>query len=214
MDDRIVEFIQALRASGVRVSLAESADSMRAIQQMGITDRALFKAALRTTLVKEHADFPIYEQLFPAFFNVGTPPMQQPGESGMSEEQQEQLDAATQELMQQLSEKLKELLQRLTEGKGLTREELEQMAQRAGMSQARSASPQMQRYLASQMARQMGLNQLQDLLLNSKRRSSSRAWTRKAANRPWRWRKATPIRYKNRSSSTSVRIWRSSSPSR
>lgn len=164
MDDRIVEFIQALRASGVRVSLAESANSMRAIQQMGITDRALFKAALRTTLVKEHADFPIYEQLFPAFFNVGTPPMQQPGESGMSEEQQEQLDAATQELMQQLSEKLKELLQRLTEGKGLTREELEQMAQRAGMSQARSASPQMQRYLASQMARQMGLNQLQDLL--------------------------------------------------
>ncbi|CAA9285921.1 MAG: hypothetical protein AVDCRST_MAG93-3524, partial [uncultured Chloroflexia bacterium] len=62
MDDRIVEFIQALRASGVRVSLAESADSMRAIEQLGITDRELFKASLRATLIKEHADFPIFEQ--------------------------------------------------------------------------------------------------------------------------------------------------------
>jgi uncharacterized protein len=164
MDDRIVEFIQALRASGVRVSLAESADSMRAIEHMGITDRELFKASLRATLVKEHHDFPIFDQLFPAFFNVGTPPMQQPGDSGMSEEQQGQLDAATQQLMQQISEKLRELLQKLTQGQGLSREELEQLAQRAGMNQSRSASPQMQRYLANQMGRQLGLNQLRELL--------------------------------------------------
>src|SRR5690349_20313557 len=71
MDDRIVEFIQALRAAGVRVSLAESADSMRAIEQLGITDRDLFRSALRTTLVKEHADFPTFEQLFPIFFTIG-----------------------------------------------------------------------------------------------------------------------------------------------
>src|SRR5918997_5707033 len=123
MDDRIVEFIQALRAAGVRVSLAESADSMRALEQLGITDRELFKAALRTTLVKEHADFPTFEQLFPAFFNVGAPPMQQP-QSGMSEEQQAQLDQATRQLMEQLSQRLRDLLQRLMNGQGLTREEL------------------------------------------------------------------------------------------
>src|SRR3712207_3984215 len=112
MDDRIVEFVQALRAAGVRVSLAESEDSMHAIEQLGITDRELFKSALRTTLVKEHADFPTFEQLFPVFFTVGPPPMQQPGESGMSEEEQAQLEQAMQQLMEQLGQKLRELLQR------------------------------------------------------------------------------------------------------
>jgi len=35
MDQRIVEFIAGLRAAGVRVSLAESADAFRAIEQLG-----------------------------------------------------------------------------------------------------------------------------------------------------------------------------------
>ena len=164
MDDRIVEFIQALRAAGVRVSLAESADSMRAIQQLGISDRALFKSALRTTLVKEHADFPQFEQLFPVFFQVGPPPMQQPGESGLNDEQQGQIDQAMQQMMEQLSQRLRNLLQRLMNGQGLTREELEAMAQQAGMQRAQSASPQMQRYYTGQMERQLGLQQLQQLL--------------------------------------------------
>ena len=164
MDDRIVEFIQALRAAGVRVSLAESEDSMRAVEQLGIIDRELFKSALRTTLVKEHADFPTFEQMFPIFFQIGPPPMQQPGGNGLSEEQQAQLDAAMQQLMEQLSQKLRELLQRLMAGESLTREELEAMAQQAGMQRAQSASPQMQRYIAGQMERQLGLQQLQKLL--------------------------------------------------
>src|ERR687886_410112 len=132
MDDRIVEFIQALRAAGVRVSLAESEDSMRAVEQLGIIDRELFKSALRTTLVKEHADFPTFEQMFPVFFQIGPPPMQQPGANRLSEEQQAQLDAAMQQLMEQLSQKLRELLQRLMAGESLTREELEAMAQQSG----------------------------------------------------------------------------------
>ena len=164
MDDRIVEFIQALRALGVRVSLAESEDSMHAVEHLGITDRDLFKSALRTTLVKEHADFTAFEQLFPIFFNVGAPPMQQPQQSGMSEEQQAQLDQAMQQLMQQLNQRLRDLLQRLMAGQGLTREELEALAEQAGMRRAHSASPQMQRYIAGQMERQLGLQQLQQLL--------------------------------------------------
>lgn len=166
MDDRIVEFIQALRGAGVRVSLAESADGMRAIDAMGIQDREAFKAALRTTLIKEHADFPIFDQLFPMFFNIGTPPMQQmQGEgSELSEEQQQQLDQAMQQVMEQIGQKLRELMQRLMNGQPLTREELEQMAQQAGMQRIQSASPQMQRYLQGQMERQLGLQQLQQLL--------------------------------------------------
>ncbi len=164
MDDRIVEFIQALRAAGVRVSLAESADSMRAIEQLGITDRELFKAALRATLVKEHADFPTFDQLFQAFFNVGAPPMQQPGDAGLNEQEQQQLDQALQQMMEQLGQRLKDLLERLMTGQGLTREELEALSQQAGMQRATSASPQMQRYIMSQMERMLGLQQLQMLL--------------------------------------------------
>jgi uncharacterized protein len=164
MDDRIVEFIQALRAAGVRVSLAESEDSMHAVEQLGIADRELFKAGLRATLVKEHADFTTFDQLFPAFFSLGPPPMQQPQNSGMSEEQQQQLQQAMEQLMEQLGQRLRELLERLMNGQGLTREELEAMARQSGMQRAMSASPQMQRYLQSQMERQLGLNQLQQLL--------------------------------------------------
>ncbi|HSH83487.1 MAG TPA: hypothetical protein VLA19_33555, partial [Herpetosiphonaceae bacterium] len=164
MDDRIVEFVQALRAAGVRVSLAESADSLRAIEQLGAMDRSLFRAGLRATLVKEQRDFAMFDQLFPAFFEIGPPPMRQPGQSGMSDEQQAQMDAAMQQLMQQLSARLQALLERLMAGQQLTREELETMAQQAGMQRARSASPQMQRYIANQMQRQMGLGELQELL--------------------------------------------------
>ena len=164
MDDRIVEFIQALRAAGVRVSLAESADSMRAIEQIGAMDRDLFKSAMRATLVKEHADFPIFDQLFPIFFNVGPPPMQQPGDSGLSDKQMAQLEQAMQQMMQELGDKLRQLLQRLMNGQGLTREELEQLSQRAGMQRMQSASPQMQRYIMSHMERQLGMQQLQQLL--------------------------------------------------
>lgn len=166
MDDRIVEFVQALRGAGVRVSLAESADCMRAVEQLGVQDRDSFRAALRTTLIKEHPDFATFDQLFPLFFNIGTPPMQpaQGGDSQLSPAQQEQLSAAMQRLMQQISEKLRELAQRLMEGRALTRQELEQLAQRAGIHRMQNASPQLRRFIEQQMQRQLGLNELQQLL--------------------------------------------------
>lgn len=166
MDDRIVEFVQALRGSGVRVSLAESADCMRALETMGIEEREAFKATLRTTLIKEHADFDTFDRLFPMFFSVGTPPMQQAqgADSPLSEQQQQQLSEAMQQLMQQLNDKLRALLERLMSGQQLSREELEQMARQAGMQRMQSASPQMRRYVEGQMERQIGLHQLQQLL--------------------------------------------------
>jgi uncharacterized protein with von Willebrand factor type A (vWA) domain len=35
VDERILQFIRALRATGVRVSVAESADALRAVEQVG-----------------------------------------------------------------------------------------------------------------------------------------------------------------------------------
>ncbi|HEY3228578.1 MAG TPA: CoxE, partial [Roseiflexaceae bacterium] len=71
MDDRIVEFIAGLRAAGVRVSVAESADALRAIAAAGIADKDFFRLALRATLVKESQDMPTFEELFPQYFGPG-----------------------------------------------------------------------------------------------------------------------------------------------
>ena len=68
MERRIAEFIAGLRAAGVRISLAESADAMRAIEQAGITDRELFKLAMRASLIKDAKDFETFHELFPLYF--------------------------------------------------------------------------------------------------------------------------------------------------
>src|SRR5512141_2465501 len=105
MDTRVVEFVSALRSRGVRVSLAESADSLRAIEAIGVWDRQLFKNALKATLIKEPADVPTFEQLFPMFFRGEGAPLQPP--QGLSKEQQEQLQNALEELKQQIRELMK-----------------------------------------------------------------------------------------------------------
>ena len=69
MEARVIQFIAALRAEGVRVSLAESADAFLAVDDLGVQDRESFKLSLRATLVKESADLPIFEELFPLFFD-------------------------------------------------------------------------------------------------------------------------------------------------
>ena len=74
MDRRIVEFIAALRNSGVRVSLAESNDAFQAIDHMGVQDRETFRITLRSTLVKANSDQAEFDRLFPLFFQSGTPP--------------------------------------------------------------------------------------------------------------------------------------------
>src|SRR5512142_1830151 len=74
MDQRIVEFISAMRAAGVRVSLAESGDAFQAVDHLGVQDREQFRISLRSTLVKENSDLETFDNLFPLFFQTGTPP--------------------------------------------------------------------------------------------------------------------------------------------
>ncbi|HYO88372.1 MAG TPA: hypothetical protein VER79_06965, partial [Candidatus Limnocylindrales bacterium] len=76
MDKRMIDFIRALRAAGVRVSLAESMDAAKSIEAVGVHDREIFRAALRTTLVKEARDQGTFEYFFPLFFAQGQPPLQ------------------------------------------------------------------------------------------------------------------------------------------
>ena len=62
MDQRIVQFIAALRAGGVRISLAESEDAFHAIEHLGIHNQDAFRLSLRTTLVKDFKDLPRFDQ--------------------------------------------------------------------------------------------------------------------------------------------------------
>ena len=67
MEDRIIKFIAALRAGGVRVSMAESADAFLAVENLGVADREAFRLSLRSTLVKDAESLPTFDELFPLF---------------------------------------------------------------------------------------------------------------------------------------------------
>jgi uncharacterized protein len=153
MDDRVVQFIAGLRAAGVRVSLAESQDAFRAVAHMGIMDREHFKAALRTTLVKERTDQPLFDKLFPLFFGSGGPPFIPPVEA-LSPEDQKKLEAA----MRALAGELSRLLEMLANGRPPTKEEMERMGRQAGAD--RGQRPEQQQWLTREMLRRMGLESL------------------------------------------------------
>jgi uncharacterized protein with von Willebrand factor type A (vWA) domain len=157
MDDRIVEFIRGLRAAGVRVSLAESIDALQAVETLGIREKGIFRQSLRTTLVKESDDFPVFDELFPLYFGSGGPPMQNAMEE-LDEDEQEMLKAA----LSALSGRLQQLMDWLTSGDGPSKEELEELARRAGMQWAEN--PQEGRWVTRRMLRQMGFEHLEELI--------------------------------------------------
>jgi hypothetical protein len=103
MQNRVVEFTNLLRKSGVRVSVAEAIDAFRALDELSLDDRALFKDALRTTMVKRSDDIPAYDRLFDLFW------------SGFHDALRQELERALGALggagdLEQLMEMLQELL--------------------------------------------------------------------------------------------------------
>src|SRR3989475_10168316 len=69
MDAKLVEFSNLLRQNGLRVSLAESMDMLRALAVVGLPDRQTVRATLRATMVKRSVDLPTFETLFDLFFS-------------------------------------------------------------------------------------------------------------------------------------------------
>lgn len=161
MDQRIVEFIAALRAAGVRVSLAESADAFRATEIMGVMERDWFKTALRTTLVKEEPDREVFEKLFPYYFGSGGPPLLNPTED-LSPQDAEMLKDALRALLGD-NERLKQLLKYIMEGQNPSQDEMDEMGRRAGVPLSRQ--DYQRQWLARRMMRQLGMDQeFQELL--------------------------------------------------
>ncbi len=69
MHKKVVEFTNLLRKAGVRVSVAEVLDAFRALDEMPLDQRALFKDALRTSMVKRSDDIPTFDRLFDLFWS-------------------------------------------------------------------------------------------------------------------------------------------------
>ncbi|SRR5579875_32920 len=69
MRDTIVEFVNRLRACGIRISIAESLDAAHAVPASGL-DRTRMREALAATLIKDEADRPSFDREFDAFFSA------------------------------------------------------------------------------------------------------------------------------------------------
>ena len=164
MDDRIVQFIDALRAAGVRISVAESADALRAIEATGIANKDLFRAAMRATLVKEAHDIPEFERLFPSYFGTGAPPMpNQPG-GGMSPEDREKLAQALEQMLKNMTpEQLRQLFESMMRGQNMSREQMQQMLEE-NTSQGQMTNPYYQPWMARRAMRELEFDRLDELL--------------------------------------------------
>ena len=157
MEERMVEFIAGLRASGVRISVAESADAFRAVETLGVQDRDRFRVALQATLIKEPQDLETFERLFPQFFGLGGPPM--------LDATQDLSDADLQSLaeaIRQFTGNVREQLERLLRGESLTQEELEELGRMVGLN--RSTHPYQQPWLTSRMLRALGNDEVKKAL--------------------------------------------------
>lgn len=184
MEERIVEFIAALRAAGVRISIAESEDAFRAARQMGVRDRRGFQDALRATLVKEARDRATFDEMFPLYFDSGGPPLADLTDE-MSPSERSQLAQALGALLQNLRQaaqqagdrgeldpdraeasvdSLMQLLQQLLQGLSPTAEQLDAAARQADIGSLADAGDYRQRLAQQRLMQEMGMQILEELL--------------------------------------------------
>jgi uncharacterized protein with von Willebrand factor type A (vWA) domain len=160
MDQRMVQFIRALRAAGVRISLAESQDAMFGVDAVGATNRDQFRSTLRATLVKEARDQGTFDYFFPLFFGSNQPPMQNIPDN-LSPDDQQKLQDALQSMMGNM-QALKDLLRQLLEGRPFSKEQLEQMGEQSGLNQGNEMYQR--QWFERRMNRQQGMQQLQEMI--------------------------------------------------
>jgi uncharacterized protein with von Willebrand factor type A (vWA) domain len=71
--DVLQGFVHELRAAGLPVSMTENLDAMRAVEQVGLEDRTLFKSALAATLIKHHEHQRAFDTVFDVYFALVGP---------------------------------------------------------------------------------------------------------------------------------------------
>lgn len=69
MQRKVVEFTNLLRKSGIRVSVAEGIDAFQALEELSISDREIFKDALRASMVKRGDEIATFDELFDLYWS-------------------------------------------------------------------------------------------------------------------------------------------------
>ncbi|MCE9646777.1 MAG: VWA domain-containing protein [Chloroflexi bacterium] len=152
----MLQLIAALRSSGVRVSLAESAEAFSAVDLMGIQDREEFRLSLRATLIKDLKDIPTFDKLFPLFFGSGQPPIMG---GNLSDEMTPEEAQMLADALSQFAENLRQRMERLMNGEQLSRSELEALGQLVGLNQAGDLN--YQNWMTQRMQRAMAFPEVQ-----------------------------------------------------
>ncbi len=67
--DQVVNFIAALRTAGIRISVSESIDALRAVAAAGF-ERVTMREAMAAALIKDEADRIIFDDAFARFFSA------------------------------------------------------------------------------------------------------------------------------------------------
>ncbi len=158
MEERVVQFISALRSAGVRVSLAESADAFRAMDQLGVSRRDVFRTSLRATLVKDAEHIPIFEELFSLYFDAS----QSSSWMGLTEDLTPEEAQMLAEALRRFSEQLRRMLERLLRGEKLSPEELEQLGKFVGLNQIEDL--RYREWLAQRMRRALRFPELRQAI--------------------------------------------------
>lgn len=158
MEERMIRFITALRAGGVRISLAESADAFTAVDMMGVQERDHFRLSLRATLIKDAPGLAVFDELFPLFFDTaGAPPMMDMTQD-MSPEEARQLAQA----LRQFNKQLREMMERLLRGEALSQAEMERLGQMVGLK--RMDDMRYKDWMANRMLRALKFDEVQQAL--------------------------------------------------
>lgn len=158
MQERVLQFISALRNGGVRISMAESTDAFLATRELGVMDREAFRLSLRATLVKEAHGLVTFDDLFPLFFDSSdAPPMFDLTEDMTAEEAQMLAD-----MLRQYGEQLREMMERLLRGEQLSQQELQQLGQLTGLN--RMDDMRYREWMANRMRRALRFDEVRDAM--------------------------------------------------
>src|SRR3978361_339237 len=91
MQENLHRFFRAARGAGVRVSPAESIDAMRAVANVGFSNRGIVRHTLLMTLAKTQDEKKALGECFDLFFDVPKPSQAAP-ENGESDDQSKTID--------------------------------------------------------------------------------------------------------------------------
>jgi uncharacterized protein len=158
MEEKIINFIAALRSTGVRISLAESTDAFNAVNFMGIKNRETFRLSLRATLIKNATDLNKFDELFPYFFDsLNAPPMMNINRDLTPEELQMLASA-----LQEFNARLRKALERLLNGEQLTKDELDQVGKLVGLNNVDDM--RYRDWMVQRMKRALGYKDIQNAI--------------------------------------------------